>query len=81
MATDRPSRSPPWYNVEVPGTPDQADARLRAQMFDHLDRLLAASPNGSLSSKAIKTFIFDGRNLRLIVQPGIWKPAGLEGRL
>jgi putative restriction endonuclease len=50
-------------------------------MFDHLDRLLATSPDGSLSSSAINSFTFEGRPVRLIVQTGIWKPAGLDAAL
>jgi putative restriction endonuclease len=50
-------------------------------MFDHLDRLLATSPDGSLPSSAINSFTFEGRTLRLIVQTGIWKPAGLDAAL
>lgn len=61
--------------------PDQDDARLRAQMFNHLDRLVASSPDGSVPSRDINTFTFDGQPLRLIVQSGIWKPAGLEAAL
>jgi putative restriction endonuclease len=60
---------------------DSIDARLRAAMFDHLDRLLATSPDGSLPSSAINSFTFEGRMLRLIVQTGIWKPAGLDAAL
>ena len=58
-----------------------ADDRLRAAAFAHLDELLAASPDGALSSADINTFTFDGRALRLIVQAGIWKPAGLVAAL
>lgn len=61
--------------------PDPSDARLRAAMFNHLDRLLATSPDGSLPSSAINSFTFDGRPIRLIVQAGIWKPAGLDAAL
>jgi len=50
-------------------------------MFDHLDRLLATSPDGALLSSAINTFTFDGRALKLTVQTGIWKPAGLDAAL
>jgi putative restriction endonuclease len=65
----------------MPGVLDSTDARLRAAMFDHLDRLLATSPDGALSSADINTFTFDGKPLRLTVQTGIWKPAGLEAAL
>ncbi|HUZ19331.1 MAG TPA: HNH endonuclease [Acidimicrobiales bacterium] len=50
-------------------------------MFDHLDHLLTANPEGVLSSAAINTFSFQGRAIRLIVQAGIWKPAGLSAAL
>ncbi|MGH9029314.1 MAG: HNH endonuclease [Acidimicrobiales bacterium] len=60
---------------------DPDDTRLRASMFDHLDRLLAKSSDGSLASSAINRFTFDGRLVRLIVQTGIWKPAGLDAAL
>ena len=50
-------------------------------MFDHLDRLLATSPDGSLPSSAINSLNFEGQPLRLIVQTGIWKPAGLDAAL
>lgn len=50
-------------------------------MFHHLDRLLTTSPDGSLSSSAINTFTFEDRVLRLVVQTGIWKPAGLDAAL
>lgn len=58
-----------------------ADAALREVMFAHLDRLSLASPDGSLSSAAINGFVYDGRQLRLIVQSGIWKPVGLDAAL
>jgi hypothetical protein len=57
------------------------DAAIRAAMFVHLDRLAAASPDGSVRSADINTFTVDGKALRLIVQTGIWKPAGLEAAL
>lgn len=61
--------------------PDTTDGRLRTAMFNHLDRLLANSPDGSLPSSAINSLNFEGRLLRLIVQTGIWKPAGLDAAL
>lgn len=57
------------------------DATVRNSMFAHLDALLARSPDGSLRSADINTFTFEGRALRLIVQTGIWKPAGLDAAL
>jgi putative restriction endonuclease len=50
-------------------------------MFNHLDRLLVGSASGVLSSRAINTFIFEAWALRLVVQTGIWKPAGLSAAL
>ena len=61
--------------------PNLVDSHMRAAMFDHLDKLLAASPDGSLSSSVINAFEFEGRVVRLIVQAGIWKPAGLQAAL
>ena len=57
------------------------DILLRIAMFAHLDRLVAASPDGSLRSADINRFTFEGRPMRLTVQTGIWKPAGLEAAL
>ncbi len=57
------------------------DAAIRASMFAHLDRLLERNPDGALTSAAINQFDFDGQNLRLIVQSGIWKPARLSAAL
>jgi putative restriction endonuclease len=55
--------------------------RLRAAAFAHLDRLRERHPDGALPSAEINSFSFDGRPLRLIVQTGIWKPAGLTSAL
>jgi putative restriction endonuclease len=57
------------------------DSLLRAAVFAHLDLLVARSPDGSLRSADINTFSFEGRPLKLIVQTGIWKPAGLTAAL
>ncbi|MHB8220503.1 MAG: HNH endonuclease [Acidimicrobiales bacterium] len=57
------------------------DARIRAAMFVHLDALVAQSPDGTLRSSEINTFTFEGRSLRLVVQSGIWKPAGMSAAL
>jgi putative restriction endonuclease len=57
------------------------EERIRAVAFAHLDRLRAASPDDGLRSADINTFVFDGRATKLIVQPGIWKPAGLDAAL
>jgi putative restriction endonuclease len=60
-------------------TPD-LDERLRSAVFVHLDRLSSAHPDG-IPSQVINTFQFDGKPVRLVVQPGIWKPAGLSAAL
>src|SRR3954471_18032616 len=57
------------------------DERLRAAAFAHLDRLRTQSPNGALRSADINSFPFEDRTQRLIVQTGIWKPAGLDAAL
>lgn len=57
------------------------DAQLRAAAFEHLDRLRERSPDDGLRSADVNTFAFDGRPIRLIVQSGIWKPAGLDSAL
>jgi len=59
---------------------DDLDARLRLAMFAHLDRLSAAHPDG-IPSNVINTFAFEGGPMRLVVQPGIWKPAHLSAAL
>jgi putative restriction endonuclease len=58
-----------------------ADAMLRAAAFAHLDRLRELHPDGALPSAAINHFAFQGRPQRLIVQNGIWKPAGVTAAL
>jgi putative restriction endonuclease len=58
-----------------------SDSEIRAAAFAHLDRLRAHHPDGALPSSDINTFTFEGRAQRLIVQTGIWKPAGLEAAL
>lgn len=50
-------------------------------MFAHLDALLRGHPSGALRSSDINTFSYEGRALRLIVQSGIWKPAGMSAAL
>ena len=49
-------------------------------MFAYLDRLSAAHPEGIRSDK-INAFVFEGETIRLIVQPGIRKPAHLSAAL
>ena len=56
------------------------DARLRAAMFDHLSRISAAHPEG-VPSNVINSFVFEGVPTRLVVQPGIRKPAQLKAAL
>lgn len=56
-------------------------AQLLAAAFAHLDQLRLRAPDGALRSADINTFTYDGRAMRLIVQTGIWKPAGLEAAL
>ncbi len=67
------------YNVLVTAAQD-TDTRLRLAMFAHLDRLGAKYPDG-IPSAVINDFIFDGVQTRLIVQPGIRKPAQLSAAL
>jgi putative restriction endonuclease len=59
---------------------DDLDTRLRQAMFDHLDRVSAAHPDG-VPSAVVNTFTFNGEPVRLIVQPGIRKPAMLSAAL
>ncbi len=40
--------------------PDASDALLRAAMFEHLDRLVQASPDDALASADINTFTSRG---------------------
>jgi hypothetical protein len=54
---------------------------IRIAAFAHLDRLVAASPDGALRSRDVNTFVFEGRPIPLIVQSGIWKPAMLDAAL
>ncbi|MDP9459861.1 MAG: HNH endonuclease [Actinomycetota bacterium] len=60
-------------------TPLRDDA-VRASMFTFLDRLSAQHPEG-VPSAELNMFRVGGRPLKLVVQPGIWKPAGLAGAL
>src|SRR3954468_9234050 len=55
-------------------------SQVRAAMFDFLRDLTARHPEG-LASAQLNTFAVSGRPLKLVVQPGIWKPAGLDGAL
>src|SRR3954452_12170745 len=57
------------------------DSGLRASAFAPLDRLLLDSPDGGLRSADINTFTYRDRPFRLIVQTGIWKPAGIAAAL
>ncbi len=67
------------YKRCMPGGED-LDARLRAAMFAHLSRVTAAHPDG-VPSDVINSFTFDGSPMRLLVQPGIRKPAQLDAAL
>lgn len=56
------------------------DDRLRLAVFAYLDRLSVDHPEG-IPSRVINEFRFDGEPLKLIVQPGIWKPRRLSAAL
>jgi putative restriction endonuclease len=56
------------------------DAQVRAGMFAHLERLTALHPEGVTSSE-LNTFTVGGQPMKLVVQPGIWKPAALDAAL
>lgn len=56
------------------------DTRLRTAMFNYLSRVSAAHPEG-IPSAVINSFMFDDKQFRLVVQPGIRKPAGLDAAL
>jgi putative restriction endonuclease len=60
--------------------PDDLDSQVRLAMFAHLDRVSADHPDG-IPSSVINSFVYEGRQLRLIVQPGIRKPANLAAAL
>src|SRR4051812_3407541 len=49
-------------------------------MFDHLQQLSERHPDG-VPSAEINLFSVAGQTLRLIVQTGIWKPAGFDAAL
>src|SRR4051812_5299832 len=57
------------------------ETQLRGAAFAHLNRLRAQHPDGALRSADINAFTYEGRAQQLIVQTGIWKPAGLEAAL
>lgn len=57
------------------------EEQIRAAALAHLDNLAAVHPDGALPSAEINTFVADGQPMRLIVQTGIWKPAGFEAAL
>lgn len=67
------------YNVAVTIGQD-IDTRLRLAMFAHLDRVSVRHPDG-VPSDVINSFVFDDAPMRLIVQPGIRKPAQLSAAL
>jgi putative restriction endonuclease len=59
---------------------DDFDTRVRLAMFAHLDQVSAAHPDG-IPSEVVNSFRFEGAPMRLIVQPGIRKPAQLSAAL
>ncbi|HEY2669115.1 MAG TPA: HNH endonuclease [Rugosimonospora sp.] len=59
---------------------EDLDTRVRLAMFAHLDRVSATYPGG-IPSDVINSFVFDGEPMRLVVQPGIRKPARLSAAL
>jgi putative restriction endonuclease len=59
---------------------EDLDTRMRVAMFDHLEKVSAAHQDG-IPHDVINSFVFDGRPLRLVVQPGIRKPAQLSAAL
>jgi putative restriction endonuclease len=59
---------------------EDLDTLVRLAMFAHLDRVSAAHPDG-VPSNVINSFTFKGVQMRLIVQPGIRKPAQLSAAL
>jgi putative restriction endonuclease len=56
------------------------DSTVRAAMFAFLERLTAQHPEG-VPSAELNMFRVGGQPLKLVVQPGIWKPAALSGAL
>ncbi len=58
-----------------------ATEQLRLAAFAHLDRLKRLHPDGGLPSAEINAFSYEGKPVRLIVQTGIWKPAGMDAAL
>ena len=56
------------------------DSTVRAAMFAFLEGLTAQHPEG-IPSAELNTFRVAGQPLKLVVQPGIWKPAALSGAL
>lgn len=67
------------YKHAMPADRD-VDTAMRLGMFAHLDRLRLTHPAG-IPSGVINSFVFDGEPVRLIVQPGIRKPARLDAAL
>lgn len=57
-----------------------ADEQVRTAMFAHLEQLTSLHPEG-VTSAEINQFSIAGQPLKLVVQPGIWKPAALEAAL
>ena len=59
---------------------DDSEA-IRLAAFDYLNALKALHPDGALPSSEINAFSYAGKPMRLIVQTGIWKPAGMSAAL
>src|SRR3954452_24172355 len=57
-----------------------ADEQVRTAMFAHLEQLTSLHPEGVTSSE-INQFAVAGQPLKLVVQPGIWKPGALDAAL
>jgi putative restriction endonuclease len=56
------------------------DEQVRTAMFAHLERLTALHPEGVMAAE-LNQFSVAGQPLKLVVQPGIWKPAALDAAL
>src|SRR5579875_643048 len=50
-------------------------------MVSYLDEIVEANPVRPVSSAELNAFCFEGSRIRLVVQSGIWKPAGLTAAL
>jgi len=50
-------------------------------MVSYLDEIVGVKPVRAVSSAELNAFCFEGSRIRLVVQSGIWKPAGLTAAL